>query len=249
MGLFDLFKGKSKDSVAPAASGDKNVARFARAAGDKHAQNYDRMEALEALARIPTADSAAALLRRFTFHIDPSITDQEEKEVAFRGMLACGEEAIEPIRAFCTKAESLSWPLKVLKETLPPERYGEELVKLLDRFDTEYVRNVEPKVQLLSELEHTKSPAAREAAEKFLDDVNESIRFVAVNATFAQDDAASVEPLVRILPGEESMRVKNKIAEGIASRGWSVPEPLRDETSKALPREYALKGDGTIVRR
>jgi hypothetical protein len=249
MGLFDLFKGKSKDSAPPAAGGDKNVARFARAAGDKHAQNYDRMEALEALARIPTSESAAAMLRRFTFHIDPSITDQEEKEVAFRGILACGEESIGPIRAFCRKADSLSWPLKVLKELLPPERYGEELVKLLEPFDTEYVRNVEPKVQLLSELEHTKSPAAREAAEKFLEDVNESIRFVAVNATFAQDDPASVEPLVRVLLAEESMRVKNKISEGLASRGWAVPEALRDETAKSLPREYVLKGDGTVARR
>src|SRR2546423_14947352 len=108
MGLFDLFKSKSDKGKAGAGAGqgaDKNVARFAKVAGDKHAQNYDRIEAIESLARVASGESAAALLKRFTFHIDPSITDQEEKDVAQRGVLAAGEAAIEPIRTFCLRAE------------------------------------------------------------------------------------------------------------------------------------------------
>ena len=72
-------------------------------AGDKHAQNYDRIEAIEALARVANGEAAAALLKRFTFHIDPSITDQEEKDAAVRGILAARESAIEPIRTFCLR--------------------------------------------------------------------------------------------------------------------------------------------------
>src|SRR5262249_59387047 len=108
VGLFDLFKGKSdkgKPLAEPAQTGDKNVARLGKVAGDKHAQNYDRIEAIEGLVRIGTGESAAALLKRFTFHIDPSITDQEEKDAALRGVLAAGEAAIEPIRTFCVRAE------------------------------------------------------------------------------------------------------------------------------------------------
>lgn len=247
MGLFDLFKSKKSDS--PPSAGDKNVARYARTAGDKRAQNYDRMEALEALSRIRTQEAAAGLLRRFTFHIDPSITDQEEKDVAFRGILACGEEAIEPIRAFSAKAEALTWPLKVLKELLPPERFCHEVVELLERFDTEYVRNVEPKVQLISELEHHASPEARRAAERFLEDVNESVRFVAVGSTFAQDDSESAGPLCEALIAEESVRVKNRIAEGIATRGWLVPEACREGVARVLPNDWTLRSDGTIGRR
>lgn len=248
MGLFDLFKSKKSESTV-SSGGDKNVARFAKTAADKRAQNYDRMEALEALARIHTHEAAAALLRRFTFHIDPSITDQEEKDVAFRGILATGEQAIEPIRAFSAKAEALTWPLKVLKELLPPDRYCREVVELLDRFDTEYVRNVEPKTQLIGELEHHASPEARRAAERFLEDVNESVRFVAVGSTLAQNEAASAAPLSEALVAEESVRVKNRIAEGLASRGWPVPEACREGVARALPRDWVLRDDGTITRR
>jgi hypothetical protein len=251
MGLFDLLKGKAKVSDVPGAvtPADKNVVRIARVAGDKHAQNYDRIEAIEALARIPSAESAAGLLRRFTFHIDPSITDQEEKDAALRGVLNAGEAAIEPIRAFCLKAESLTWPLKILRELLPTDGYRQELIQLLDRFDTEYVRNVDPKQQLIAELEQYPTRDARVAVERFLEDVNEVIRFVAVTTVFAQEDPLSVEPLVKALASDESVRVKNRISEGLASRRWVVPEAWRNDCSRALPSGYALNADGTVKQR
>lgn len=247
MGLFDFFKSKKSESGAPIA--DKNVARYAKTAADKRAQNYDRMEALEALARMRTKEAATALLKRFAFTIDPSITDQEEKEVAYRGIVSCGEDAIEPVREYIAKAESITWPLKVLKELVPPERYSQEIVGLLENFDIEYVRNVEPKVHLIGELEHHPSPDARRTAERFLEDVNESVRFVAVGSTLAQNDEASATPLCEALIAEESVRVKNRIAEGMASRGWTVPESCREGVARALPREWTLTPEGKIARR
>jgi HEAT repeat protein len=249
MGLFDLFKAKPAADSSATPGPDKNVARLAKVAADKHAQNYDRIEAIEALARVHTSESAAALLRRFTFHIDPSITDQEEKESALRGILDAGDSAIEPIRAFCVKAESLSWPLKILKELVPAERYADELIALLERFDTEYARNTEPKNQLISELAQHPSPRARSVVERFLEDVNESIRFVAVATTFAQEDAASTATLVSTLVSEESVRVKIRIAEGLAKRGWPTPDDTRAELRAALPNGFSIDPDGKIVKR
>lgn len=248
MGLFDFFRSR-KSKSSSAAGGDRQVARYARAAGDKRVQNYDRMEALEALGRIHTEEAVSALLRRFSFHIDPSITDQEEKDVAFRGILAAGETAIEPIRQFVATAEAVTWPLRLLKELLPPERYSQEIVSLLERFDTDYVRNVDPKVQIISELEHHPSPEAGRAAERFLEDVNESVRFVAVGSTLAQNDEASISPLCEALIAEESVRVKNRIAEGLASRSWAVPEACREAAVRVLPRDWVLGDDGKLVRR
>jgi hypothetical protein len=252
MGLFDLFKGKSekgKPQTEPAQGGDKNVARLGKVAGDKHAQNYDRIEAIEGLARVATGESAAALLKRFTFHIDPSITDQEEKDTALRGVLAAGDAAIEPIRTFCMRAESLTWPLKILKELVPSDRYVEELIKLLERFDTEYTRNVDPKQQLIAELEHYNAPAVRPAVERFLDDSSEAIRFVAVATLFAQEDAAAVPALAKVFPVEESVRVKNRLLEGFLARGWAVPEDLRDGVREAMPAGFALDPQGKVKRR
>ncbi|HKQ70654.1 MAG TPA: HEAT repeat domain-containing protein [Polyangiaceae bacterium] len=249
MGLFDIFKSKSKSEPEAPAGGDKGVARLGKVAGDKHAQNYDRIEAIEGLARIRSAESAAALLKRFTFHIDPSITDQEEKDAALRGILGAGDAAIEPIRVFCVKAESLTWPLKILKDLVPSDRYVEEVIRLLERLDTEYTRNVDPKSQLIAELEHHALPTIRPAVERFLEDASEAIRFVAVATVFAQEDASSATPLVNALIAEESVRVKNRIAEGLAARGWEVPEEIRAQARNALTGQFGLDAHGKITRR
>jgi HEAT repeat protein len=252
MGLFDIFTGKSEKGrgETPAApTGDKNVARLAKVAGDKHAQNYDRIEAVESLARLGTGEAAAALLKRFTFHIDPSITDQEEKDAALRGVLAAGEAAIEPIRNFCVRAESLTWALKILKDLVPADRYVEELIRMLERFDTEYTRNVDPKQQIIYELEHFNLPAIRPAVERFLEDSSEAIRFVAVATLFLQEDPASAGPLAKVLVEEESVRVKNRLLEGLAARGWPIPEDLRDAAREALPPQFALDAQGKVKRR
>src|SRR5580658_7485214 len=151
MGLFDLFKGEKKGSKGnPASKWAERV--------EKRAQNYDRQEAIQALAEMATAEAVEVLLKRFTFHIDPSITDQEEKESAFRGILRAEKNAIEPVRAFAGKAESLAWPMKILKELVDDQEYTEELLRWLARWDTEYAKFVDPKVQILTALEEQKQP-------------------------------------------------------------------------------------------
>jgi hypothetical protein len=256
MGFFDLFKGGEKkegkgSSPKPKKEVSANavVAKFAERAADKRAQNYDRSEALAMLHDVGTADSAAALLKRFTFKIDPSITDQEEKDVAAAGVLAAGRDAIEPIRKFSEKADSLAWPMKILKELVDEDEYVEELIAWLGRWDTEYAKFIDPKIQLLVALEEHKSPLIREAVEPFLDDVNETARFHAAAAIFHQEDEGAAPALLKILPDEESFRVKNKIAEGFLARGWVVPEDLREPTRKELPPGFTIDGDGKLKKR
>ena len=158
MGLFDLFS--KKKSEAPRAS-ERELARYERLLSSKLSQNLDRQEAIEALCRMESAAAAAVLLKRFDWMLDPSITDQEEKEACARGIVAAGEAAIGPVREYCKRAESVMWPLKVLKRIVPSESLAEELLALLDQYDTEYVRNVEPKVQLITELAAHKSEDVR----------------------------------------------------------------------------------------
>jgi HEAT repeat protein len=245
MGLFDfLSKKKPSDSeVAP-----KKISRLARLAGEKMAQNYDRQEAIDELAKMGTADAAEALLRRFTFTMEPSITDQDEKEAAADGIVRAGEAALEPIRAHCARAESLTWPLKVLRRIVPAEGIVDELLSVLDQFDTEYMRNPEPKIQIIGVLEEYPTDDVREAVEPFLGDVSEPVRFAAVTTTFAMNDARSAAALVAALEEEESLRVKNRIAAGMLERGWEVPENLRDVCSRHLPDGFRLEGASIVGR-
>jgi len=256
VGLFDFLKknppaGADKAPKAPLKDADKRVAGPGRTAGNKQAQTYDRMEAIHQLSDMRTPEAAAALLKRFTFVIDPSITDQEEKDVAFQGVIAAGVDCVPAVVEFSVKAEQLTWPLKILRELLDDQAYEDELVELLGRFDTEYARNVDPKVQVIQALEELVSEDVREAVAPFLEDVNETVRFHAVQTTFAQNDAECVPALVKLLESEESVRVKNKVAEGLLFRGWVIPAEIRDAAHKALAdtNTYGVGPDGKVVKR
>jgi HEAT repeat protein len=270
LGIFDfLRKGKSNPPPAetagdkkpagdkkaagdkkPAPAGDKKIAALGKAAADKRAQTYDRLEAIQALAEMKTPEAAAALLKRFTFSIDPSITDQDEKDLAFTAIVAAGKDVVPAVAEFCLKAEGLTLPLKVLRALLPDEEYEAELLDLLDRFDTEYARNVEPKIQLIIALQEIVSDDVRESVERFLEDVNETVRFHAVQTLFAQQGHASIEPMIKMLENEESVRVKNKVAEGLLFRGWVIPAELRDKAREALrdTGAYTIGADGKIQK-
>ena len=251
MGLFDIFKGggkASRDGVKPSTAATA-AAKWAEKAGDKRAQNYDRQEALAALAEMGTAEAAAALLRRFTFTMDPSIIDQEEKDGAYNGILNAGKAAIEPVRAFATKAESLAWPMKILKDLLDEEAYIEELILWLSRWDIEYAKFIDAKLQMLSALSEYKHEKIVGAVLRFLEDVNEEARFHAACTLLAQEDEACVGPLLDALVEEESFRVKNKIADGILARGWVIPEERREGTRKVLPAGFTIDGEGKLRNR
>ncbi len=244
MGLFDLFKAGDKKGASKANPAAKWADRL-----EKRAQNYDRQEAINALSDMGTPEAVEVLLKRFTFHMDPSITDQEEKDAAFRGILKAGRAAVAPVRAFAAKAESLAWPMKIMDELLDEPEYVEELLKWLERWDTEYAKFVDPKVQILTTLEEHKSPRIREEVERFLEDVNEPARFHAVCTLLAQDDAAAAPALARLLGDEESLRVRTRIAEGLSSRGWTVPEDEREAAAKGLPPGYAIDASGRVSKR
>jgi HEAT repeat protein len=242
MGLFD-FLSKKEGAAAPKKTSNKELVRLEKLVANKLSQNYDRQEAIEELSKMASAESATILLKRFNWSMDPSITDQDEKESSARGIAAAGEKALDPIREYCKRAESLTWPLKVLKEIVPRERFADELLAILDLFDTDYVRNAQPKVQLISMLEEYPSEDVRVAVEPFLGDASEPVRFTAVATIFAINDSAVVPSLIAALEQEESLRVKNRIALGLGERGWSLPEELLDTCRKTLPEDYVLSGD------
>jgi HEAT repeat protein len=247
MGLFDLFKGspradaKQRSKSSPASKWADRV--------EKRVQNYDRQDAIQALSEMGTADAVQVLLRRFTFNMDPSITDQEEKESAFRGILRAGRDAIEPVRAFAAKAESLAWPMKIIKALVDEAEYTEELLRWLSKWDTEYSKFIDPKVQILTDLEEHRHPRIRQEVERFLEDVNEPARFHAASTLLAQDDAACLPAFVNLLIAEESVRVRTKVAEGLAARAWPIAEESRLAVRKVLPNAFSVDAAGRVVKR
>ena len=273
-------KGSASKGDAPAKVVDKKVVGHAKLVADKRAQAYDRYDAIRALCELKSPDAAEALLKRFTFSIDPSISDAEEKELAFQGIVDAGRMAkvsktgkelkdpatreallkearirrkkvIRAVTAFCDRAEQLTWPLKILRELLKDDEYAAALCGLLAEHDTEYSRDVQPKTQIIIALEDVVDEAVRVEVERFLEDVNETVRFHAAETTFAQKSEESVPALVKTLASEESVRIKNKIADGMLKAGWVVPEALRDTANQHLRETdgYSVSADGKMVKR
>jgi hypothetical protein len=237
VGLFDFLTRKGAQSP---------VQRLAVKAADKRGMAPDRWEALQALIKLEGEEPIEALMHRFTFYVDPTITDQEEKEAVFNAIVAKGKVSMEPLKRFIRKAESLSWPLKMLEQVATPEEVLAILLDLLRTMDTEYERDPQRKLQVLSELEMRRGPAVAEVVLPFLEDVHEPARFHAVGAVLAQDGAAaSRDALLAVLKKEESMRIKARILEGFSRLGLAV-DPT---ASGRLPEGFALDGRGVPQRR
>lgn len=227
--------------------------KHSKRASNKRAQNIDRMESLHALSRMQSREAVAALLQRFKFRVDPSIVDQEEKEVAFEGIVGAGEVAVEPTRVFLHASDSISWPLKILNRLLDEETVVGELLDLLAQMDVEYERDPEKKIQVLGYLGDRKDRRILGDVTRFLGDPNETVRFSTVTAMLSQEvDAGDVsehliEPLLNCLADEESVRIRDQIAAAFIERGWKVPTGELDRVGAALSERYQLDRTNRVL--
>src|SRR5438270_5765959 len=104
MGLFDFLGG-----------GGTKVEKLQKAATQKFGPPENRQKALNQLADMEGPEPIAALLRRFTIAVDPSITDREEKDFTYRAVVDKGALAVEPLTAFVRHSETgIAWALKAL---------------------------------------------------------------------------------------------------------------------------------------
>jgi HEAT repeat protein len=235
MAFFGLFGSKSEAST---------LRRHAERTANKRAQAIDRWESIQALIAMGTPEAAEALLQRFTFYVEPGTTDQEEKDAAYYGIVALGERALDPVGAFLKKAGSISWPLKILDELAKPEIVVEKLLGLLREMDIEYERDPQRKVQVLAALQERVDARIVPAVVRFLEDTNETVRFNAVGAVFAQKDAEQVrDTLVDRLCAEESVRIRNRLFQGFAARDWDFGK-RKEEVRKSLTANFTLDSKG-----
>lgn len=238
MGLFDFISKKGAQTP---------VQKLQAKVMDKRGMAPDRWDAIQALSKMDTEEAIEALLWRFTFKTDPSITDQEEKDAVFNAIVQKGPTAVGPLKRFIKKkSEPITWALKMLDRVLPAGEVLDILLELLRDMDTEYERDPDRKLQILAELETRKGPQVLDAVRPFVRDVNETARFHAVGALLAQQEIESTrQALLEALPKEESMRVKVRILDGLAVRGWSV-DPAN---TGRLPDGWVIDANGVPRKR
>jgi HEAT repeat protein len=238
MGLFDVFKGGGGGLA-------KHVARVA----NKRAQKHERWESIQVLASDGSDEALRALLTRFSLRVDPSITDGEEKNAAFLGVVQNGEAALGPVRDFLASSDTLAWPLKILKEIQSEEEVTTTLLELLAKMDTEYERDPQKKIDVIASFEERKDPRIVEAVTRFLEDMNETVRFYAVGAILTQDEAdAALEAITKALVAEESVRVRIRMLDGYIEHGWTLGD-VKEAASKKMPTGYTLGKKGEVRKK
>jgi len=244
MGFLDFLKGGN------------SLKKHGPRAANKRAQNPDRWQSLIVVGKIAKdegrseqerQDAVEALLQRFEFRIDPSITDQEEKDLALTGIVDAGPLAIEPVQGYLKSTEKIAWPVKMLQQLMSESEVVGALLEVLEGMDTDYERDPKKKVDTIAQLEDFRDDRIRPAVERFLEDVNETVRFHSVATILAQEDAEEARgALLELATKDESVRVRSVVLDAFMERDWDLGERAED-VQPMLPPGYVL--DGVNVRK
>lgn len=249
MGFFDFFKGKG------GASGDaqeKTLLRHAERILDKRAMSPDRFASIEYLCKLNTEEAWRALLPRYNFTVDPTITDREEKQYIYESIAKAGDAAVVPVKEYLLKANAVNWPIKMLRALVPEGDFVAEMTALLKNEDTSYQKNPERKIQAIVALEEVLDARVAAAVTPFLDDVSEDTRFHTVRTLLAQDAPESADALLALLTREDSMRIKTTVADGLVERRWPGAAEPREKAAPVLSRlpngPFAFDAEGVLTR-
>ena len=243
MGVFDLFSKEGRDLRAR----EKNIGR----AVNKYAQSPDRMKALQALRDDGSHDAIYGLLRRFGMMYDKTIEDEQEKEWVFEVLLEKGASIVPPVQKYLFTADSISWPLRLLSKIAGKEQELEVIKSVLDRHEPGYERDPTKKIQLLNHLGALKDGRVPPLLVPYLGDMDEGVRYATVEALIrGGNEEIAREPLLVqfVSSGEDSLRIRIRIAEGFTDLGWLV-KGHRGEVEKRLPEQFQLDREGHVKRK
>lgn len=217
MGLKDLFSSEGRATRARA----KHSARIR----DKHAQSMDRQASMEALDADGSPEAIVGLLGRFSMRYDKTIEDEQEKNWVYERCKARGDTIVSSLRTYLLSTETMSFGLRLLSEMDDLNKVWPVVEELCARHDNTYTRDPAPKSQLVHFLGEFKDERAGRALLPYLEDVDENVRFTAIEGLFEHGKAeVAFAPLLEHLqkPNEESRRIKRRILEGLAEHCWEL---------------------------
>jgi HEAT repeat protein len=227
------------------------VKRLQKKMSEKYGPKENRQGAIEELGELRTPEAIDALLMRFTFMVDPGITDGEEKARTLALLIQAGEVALPPVKRFIMARDEISWPLRVLSELLPEAELVNFLVEVSRKAGSEYSRVPEKKVLLLHAFKVHKSKEITPVVLPFLEDMDDEVQIAAAEVIAQQQDEIGREPLVQhFLKAHEASnaRVREALAAILADSPWDV-KGYTPKVEAALPPAYKLDSKGKVQRR
>ena len=256
MGFFSKLFGKGDAEPAEDESGTPkkapihpSVVRLTKKVTNKYVQTQERQAAIGALGAIGTSDAVAGLLQRFTFRIEQSIGDEEEKRLVFDDVVRLGPTSTEPLLEFLEKENSPYWACKALREIIGDEESVTHLLRIIDNMEAIFDRDIERKIELVSNLRMFKDPRVRDRLLGFMDDENEELRVHALEglADLAQEEMAPTF-VARLIDEHETQRVKTAVLNLLIEKKWKI-KGHKEQVRKVIPQTFWVDDVGVIHRR
>ncbi len=249
MGFLDFLFDKEKAE-------QRRIKKLKKTLTNMYTQPSERQYAIQQLREIGTPEAIQALLARFEDTGPNHTTDADEKEYVYSVLVDLGRrgdtDVVEIVEDHLKEIEeNINWPLKVVSDLISYEDMADFVTELLAASDIGYRINPEKKQELMLRAAEFEDRQLCEQLVRFLEDDNETIRFLAVDAVMAQDEDDLVEePLCERLRIEDSIRVVQKITEIFADHpGWKIPEEAREDVEVGLPDGYGIHKKGHIYRK
>jgi HEAT repeat protein len=248
MSLFDIFKKKGDSDPAEVLSW--SMKRRIKKAHNKYTPAEERYAALQGLAEDGSKPAIDALIKRFSFYVEPLTTDEREKEYVYDVLLGQGPEIIPQLIESIRTSDSLHWQLKLYHELASEREVLSTLIDIIEGYDTEYEKNPQRKIQIIASLGDWKTPEVAEVLLRFLEDVDEEVRYQTVQSLMRQDPEIVRDRLMDVALEDESNRIRDFVIDGLIEREIPIKGySRRKEFEEMLGPDRLVDRQGRIKRR
>jgi HEAT repeat protein len=225
------------------------IVRLTKKLENQWGQSQDRQIAIDALAALATPEAVDALLKRFNFRIEQTIGDEQEKRMVFDHLVALGPVSVESILSFLRTENSPYWPTKALRQIAGDDATVDYLLEIINGMEAIFDRDIQRKIELVSNLREFNQPKVTEALLLFARDENEELRVHAVEGLAATGCEDMCDVLIdRLVDPEETQRMRTAILSLLVDKKWKV-KARKDEIRQIIPESFWIDDVGTIKAR
>ncbi len=248
MSLFDFLK---KKDGPPASDGlSWSLKRRIRKAHNRFTPAEERLAALQGLSEDGSRPAIEALIKRFGFYVEPLTTDEREKEYVYDVLIGLGPSIIPQLIDSIRTSDSLHWQLRLYHEIASEKDVLQTLIGIIEGYDTEYEKNPQRKIQIIASLGDWRTAHVAKVLLRFLEDVDEEVRYQTVQSLMRQDPEIVRDRLMDVALSDESNRIRDYVVEGLIEQEISIKGfSRRKEFEDLLGTDLMIDKQGHIKRR
>lgn len=246
MGIFSKLKSLTESNK------EKRYEKAGRMVKNAKAIREDRQAAISFLAEDANDANVAVplLMQRFEYSLEHGINDTREKELAMKGIVRFGGQALSLVQAHLKDTTRIAWPIKIIKEMGTEGEVIEALYGALNFGEISFDQAaVDKNYDVLCYLRDYQVPQFIEKMGHFLQDQDERVRFAASEVLLEQQSgqdkvAALLEPFL-FDDSAENRRIKQTTLKAFVEHNWKLKDPKAYE-GKSIAPGVVIQPDGHL---